>query len=77
MDLIQICYKQTYNQEELENKLFFLRKSKMCSALSVLGFRIGGRPQNLDYGGGDKSGLGPGSPFPLFAPVQQEENYPV
>lgn len=40
----------------------------MCSALSVFGFRIGGWPQNLDYGGGDKSGLGPGSPFSLFAP---------
>jgi len=29
----------------------------MCSDVSALGFRIGGQPQNLDYGGGDKSGL--------------------
>lgn len=29
----------------------------MRSGLSALGFRIGGQPQSLDYGGGDKSGL--------------------
>lgn len=29
----------------------------MCSTLSALGFRIGGQPHSLDYGGGDKSGL--------------------
>lgn len=43
----------------------------MRSALSALGFRIGGQPQTLDYGGGDKSGLtdiGTWITFPSLAP---------
>ena len=47
---------QTYNQEVLENN-WGSREKRARSALSALGFRTGGQPQSVDYGGGDKSGL--------------------
>lgn len=48
----------------------------MCAALSALGFRIGGQPQNLDYGGGDKRGLtdiGMRITFPSLATVPRRK----
>lgn len=52
----------------------------MRSALSALGFRIGGQPQSLDYGGGDKSGLtdiGTWITFlPLASRLQEEKTSP-
>lgn len=80
MGLTQICYMQTYNQEVLENN-WGSKEKWTRSALSALGFRIGGQPQSLDYGGGDKSGLtdtrGRGSPFPPPSPEPRDGNQPV
>lgn len=80
MGLTQICYMQTYNQEVLENN-WGSKEKWTRSALSALGFRIGGQPQSLDYGGGDKSGLtdtrGRGSPFPPPSPEPWDGNQPV
>ena len=47
---------QTYNQEVLENN-WGSREKRARSALSALGFRTGGQPERVDYGGGEKSGL--------------------